>query len=175
MNTTPTRRTIALGLAATLAIGTGTVAVAGAADSTPARPTAPTPEQRAEKREAAKTAREAAFAKALGVSVADVDRARGAVKEAVAQKREEAEKERAKAQGVTVQQLRDRRADRVQKRLKQAVANQRLTQAEADAVVKAVREGKAVRPLVEKARAEHRQDRQERRADRRAQRQAAAG
>ncbi|MEV4421371.1 hypothetical protein AB0L40_15500 [Patulibacter sp. NPDC049589] len=175
MTHTPTPRTIALGLAATLAIGTGTVAVASAADSAPAKPTAPTPEQRAEKREAAKTTREAAFAKALGVSVADLERARGDVQKAVGQKRAEAEKQRAETKGLTVQQLRDQRADKVQKRLAKAVANKRLTQAEADAVVKAVREGKAVRPLVKKARAEHRQDRQERRADRRAQRQAAAG
>ena len=58
----------------------------------------------------------------------------------------------------TYEQLRDRRADRVQKRLGRLVAKKRLTQAEADGVSKAVREGKPVRPQVKKALKQHAQD-----------------
>jgi hypothetical protein len=154
MTTSPSPRTVALGLAVTLALGTGTVAVAGAADgpsaaaSTTAAKTAG-PAKRAER----KAAREEAFAKVLGVSTADVRR--GAL--------------RAAKQDLTVAQLRDKRAGKVQKRLAKAVAKGRITQAQADAVVAAVRAGKPVKPALKQARAAQRKAHgAARKADRRA-------
>lgn len=173
MTHTPTTRTLAVALAATIAIGGGTAAVAGAADQ-PSKPTAPTPAQRAEKREAVKTARQAAFAKELGVSVKDVKDARAAVQKAATEKRAAAEKARAEKQGVTVQQLRDKRAAKVQKRLARLVKNDRITQAQADAIVANVRKGEPAKKQLKELRVKKAKERQAARAEKRTERRAAA-
>lgn len=182
MTFTPSPRTVALGLAVALALGTGTVAVAGAgaAGDAPAGPSATPAKQAgpsAGKRAQPRADRQAAFAKELGVSTAEVTRARKAVRAAAAERRTEREKQRAEATDLTVGQLRDQRADAVAKRLAKAVEKGRITQVEADAVVQAARTGEPWRPALKQLRAggrvEHkadrRADRKERRADRKAQ------
>lgn len=174
MTHTPTTRTLAVALAATVAIGGGTAAVAGAADQ-PSKPNAPTVQQRTEKREAAKTARQAAFAKELGVSVRDVQDARAAVRQAATEKRAAAEKARAEKQGVTVQQLRDQRADKVEKRLAKLVTKDRITQSQANAIVAGVRKGEPAKKQLEALREKKAEERRAARAEKRAERRAAEG
>lgn len=168
MTRTPTIRTVAIGLAATLAIGGGTVAVAGAADTSSAPATATVKGPSPEKRAARRAERQKAFATALGVPVADVQKARATVAKAYEQRREDRQQQRAETLGVTVQQLRDQRADKAAKRLATAVKNGRLTQSQADDVVAAIRKG-------EPARKELREIRKEKRADQRADRKAPKG
>lgn len=138
---TPTPKLLALGVAGVLALGGGTAAVATAATDAPNAAKRPTPEKRA----AAKAERQKQFAAALGVSVQDVERARKVVRDAAAERRAEREKARAEDQGLSVRELRDRRADRLAKRLGTPVQGGRITQAEADALVSAVRAGEPVR------------------------------
>lgn len=164
MTSTPTPKIIALAVAGVLALGGGTAAVAGAADDAPSAAKGPTPEKRA----AAKAERQKAFAFALGVSVDDVQQARERVTKAYEQRREDREAARAKEQGVSVQELRDRRADRLEKRLEQAVDRGRLTQAQADGLVAAVRKGEPLRKVRKQIQDDRREQRQDRRADRKA-------
>jgi hypothetical protein len=156
MTSTTTIRTTAVGLAAVLAIGTGTIAVAGAADGGADHRTHPAKRADPAKRAAAKAERQKAFAEALGVSVDDVRKVRATGAKAGAERRAERERERAQAQGISVTALREKRAKKVGERLAKAVEAHRLTLAQADAVVAAVRRG-------EPAKKELRQIRRERR------------
>lgn len=171
MTSTPTPKLLALGVAGVLALGGGTAAVATAATDAPSAAKGPTPEKRA----AARAERQKAFADALGVSVEDVQKARETVRAAGAERRAEREKAVAEKQGITVEQLRDRRADRLEKRLDKAVENDRISQAQADELVAAVRAGKPVKAQRKKLQRELRQDRREDREERRDDRQADRG
>lgn len=166
MTSTPTPKLLALGVAGIVALGGGTAAVATAATDAPSAAKGPTTEQRA----AAKAERQKAFADALGVSVQDVQKARETVRSAAAERRAEREQARAEEEGVSVQQLRDRRADRLEKRLEAAVDDDRISQRQADALVAAVRAGEPVKAQRRKLQRALREDRRERRADRRADR-----
>lgn len=149
---------VAVAVATTLTLAGGTAAVA-ATDSSSGAKKDERQDRREQRREAAQEQRQAAFAKALGVSTADVEKARAEVRADARQQRAERERARAEKQGVTVTELREKRADRLEKRLGKQVEAGRLTQEQADRIGALVRDGKGLKAARKAAKAQQRGER----------------